>query len=95
MEINKQLLDKVAHLARLNISEEKAEGLMQEMSEILNWVEQLNEVDTSGVKPLTNMSHEVNQFREDKVSGHLTKEQALKNAPVSDQDFFKVPKVIE
>jgi aspartyl-tRNA(Asn)/glutamyl-tRNA(Gln) amidotransferase subunit C len=61
----------------------------------LNWVEQLQEVDTEGVAPLTNMSAEVNALRSDVVGVQLTQEQALKNAPQQENGFFSVPKVME
>ena len=95
MKITRELLDKIAHLARLELSEQDAQKMMEDMTAILNWVEQLNEVDTDGVEPLTSMSHEVNAFREDEVKPHLTQEEALKNAPKKDSDYFRVPKVLE
>ncbi len=95
MNITRELLDKIAHLARLEIKEDEAEKLMQDMSEIITWVEKLNEVDTTGVEPLTTMSHELNNVREDIPQPHLPHEDALRNAPQKDQAFFKVPKVVE
>jgi aspartyl-tRNA(Asn)/glutamyl-tRNA(Gln) amidotransferase subunit C len=95
MKIDRQLLDKIAHLARLEFDEKDAEKMMQDMTEIVNWVEKLNEVDTTGVEPLTTMSHEINALREDEVKAHLPHDLALVNAPKKDADFFRVPKVIE
>lgn len=95
MEITRQLLDKIAHLARLEIKEEEAKKIMQDMSTIVTWMEQLNEVDTTGVEPLTSMSHEVNAFREDRIANQLTNADALKNAPDKTDSYFKVPKVLE
>lgn len=95
MKIDKQTLDKLAHLSRLEINEKDETKLIQDLSNIVTFVEKLNEVNTDGVEPLTTMSHEINALREDEVSGHLTHEEALKNAPVKDTDFFRVPKVIE
>ena len=95
MKIDRATLDKVAHLARLEFSEKDAERMMADMTNIVNWVEKLNEVNTEGVEPLTTMSHEVIAMREDVAENRLTKEQALHNAPVKDADFFKVPKIIE
>jgi aspartyl-tRNA(Asn)/glutamyl-tRNA(Gln) amidotransferase subunit C len=66
-----------------------------DLSQVLNWVEQLQEVDTEGVAPLTNMSAEVNALRKDVVGAQLTQEQALKNAPQQETGFFSVPKVME
>jgi aspartyl-tRNA(Asn)/glutamyl-tRNA(Gln) amidotransferase subunit C len=66
-----------------------------DLSQVLNWVKQLQEVDTEGVAPLTNMSAEVNALRTDVVGVQLTQEQALKNAPQQENGFFSVPKVME
>lgn len=95
MKIDRPLLDKIAHLARLEFEEKDAEKMMQDMTAIVNWVEQLKEVDTTGVEPLTTMSHEVNMLRDDEVKDHLPHDLALKNAPKKDQDYFRVPKVLE
>jgi aspartyl-tRNA(Asn)/glutamyl-tRNA(Gln) amidotransferase subunit C len=95
MKIDRALLDKIAHLSRLEFEEKDAEKMMQDMTNIVNWVEKLNEVNTDGVEPLTTMSHEVNALREDKVGEHLSHDDALRNAPKKDQDYFRVPKVME
>ena len=80
MKIDKQLLHKIAHLARLEFDEATAETMVEDMTRILDWVEKLNELDTEGVEPLTTMSHEVNVLREDVNEPHLSHEKALKNA---------------
>jgi aspartyl-tRNA(Asn)/glutamyl-tRNA(Gln) amidotransferase subunit C len=95
MKIDRELLDKIAHLARLEFDEKDAEKMMRDMTNIVNWVEKLNEVDTEGVEPLTTMSHEINMLREDEVKEHLPHDLALKNAPKKDADYFRVPKVID
>jgi aspartyl-tRNA(Asn)/glutamyl-tRNA(Gln) amidotransferase subunit C len=95
MKINRELLDKIAHLSRLEFDEKDAEKMMQDMTDIVNWVEKLNEVDTRGVEPLTTMSHEVNALRNDVVQEHLSHERALRHAPKKDADYFRVPKVLE
>lgn len=95
MIIDKNLLSKIAHLARLEFDEKTAEDMMNDMSEILTWVEKLNELDTEDIAPLTTMSHEINAFREDVVHEHLSHERALQNAPKKDSDYFRVPKVLE
>ena len=69
--------------------------MLKEMSAMVSFVEKLNEVDTSGVEPLTTMSHEINSMREDVLKEHLDREAALKLAPSKDEQFFKVPKVLE
>jgi aspartyl-tRNA(Asn)/glutamyl-tRNA(Gln) amidotransferase subunit C len=95
MKIDQETLQKIAHLARLNFDSQAAEKMSADLSQVLNWVEQLQEVDTEGVAPLTNMSAEVNAFRKDVVGEQLTQEQALKNAPQQENGFFSVPKVME
>ncbi len=95
MEINRELLDKIAHLARLEFDEKDADKMMKDMTDIVNWVEKLKEVDTEGIEPLTTMSHEINALREDEVKDHLSHERALRHAPKKDADYFRVPKVLE
>jgi aspartyl-tRNA(Asn)/glutamyl-tRNA(Gln) amidotransferase subunit C len=95
MKIDKDSIKKIAHLARLEFDENSAEKMSKDMSQILDWVEQLNEIDTSGVEPLTTMSSEVNVMREDIAGGHLSHEAGMKNAPKRDSDYFRVPKVLE
>ena len=62
---------------------------------MISFVEKLNELNTSGVEPLLHMSDNVNILREDEVKGGITRKEGLKNAPVHDEQFFKVPKVIK
>lgn len=95
MKIDKETLNKIAHLARLEFDEKDSAKMMQDMTNMVNFVEKLNEVDTTGVEPLTTMSHEINALREDEVKPHLPHEEALKNAPKKDEDYFRVPKVLE
>lgn len=95
MKIDRNTLTKIAHLARLEIDEKDIPKMMEDMSKIVSFVEKLDEVDTEGVEPLTTMSHEINVLRNDIVKNQLTKEEALKNAPKKDVDFFRVPKVLE
>jgi aspartyl-tRNA(Asn)/glutamyl-tRNA(Gln) amidotransferase subunit C len=95
MKIDRTLLDKIAHLSRLEFDEKDAEKMMMDMTAIVDWVEKLKEVDTDNVEPLTTMSHEINVLREDEVEEHLSHERALKNAPKKDSDYFRVPKVLE
>ena len=95
MKIDRALLDKIAHLSRLEFDEKDAEKMMKDMTAIVDWVEKLKEVDTDNVEPLTTMSHESNVLREDEAKEHLSLERALKNAPKKDSDYFRVPKVLE
>jgi len=69
--------------------------VLQDLNKILNWVDQLRELDTESVEPLIHMSEEVNVLREDEVRNTISHEQALLNAPKKDSDYFRVPKVLE
>lgn len=95
MKIDKSSIIKIAHLARLEFDEKDAEKLSLEMNQILDWVDKLNEVDTNGVEPLTTMSTEINDMREDIVIDEMDHESGMKNAPKRDADYFRVPKVME
>lgn len=95
MKLDTDTVKKIAHLARLEFDEAGAKKMKQDMTQILDWVEKLNEVDTEGVEPITTMSSEVNVLREDVVGEHLSHEKGLKNAPQRDSDYFRVPKVME
>jgi aspartyl-tRNA(Asn)/glutamyl-tRNA(Gln) amidotransferase subunit C len=95
MKIDKTTIKKISHLARLEFDENGAEKISKDMSQILDWVEKLNEIDTENIEPLTTMSSEVNVMREDVRGNHLEHEAGLKNAPKRDSDYFRVPKVLE
>lgn len=95
MKIDKETVDKIAHLARLELTDAEKEHSIAELSEILSFMEKLNELDTSGVKPLIYMNEAVNVLRPDVVIQELTREEALKNAPLKNEEFFKVAKVIK
>ena len=94
MEINKDLIDHLAHLARLEFSEAEQKTLTEEFGKIVNFVSKIDELPLENVEPLIYMSEEVNRLREDKVENTLTQDQALKNAPKRDSDYFKVPRVV-
>jgi aspartyl-tRNA(Asn)/glutamyl-tRNA(Gln) amidotransferase subunit C len=93
MKIDKKTLEKISHLARLEMDPGKEKEMLESLSEILTWVEKLNELDTENVDPLTNMTMEINTLREDIVKGHLDREKGLLNAPKKDKKYFRVPKV--
>jgi aspartyl-tRNA(Asn)/glutamyl-tRNA(Gln) amidotransferase subunit C len=95
MEINDEMVDKLAHLSRLKFNEEEKQAIKTDLQRMIAFVEKLNELDLDGVEPLLHMSKEVNMLREDEVKGSISREDALKNAPLHDNDFFKVPKVIK
>jgi aspartyl-tRNA(Asn)/glutamyl-tRNA(Gln) amidotransferase subunit C len=95
MELNEALIDKLAHLARLEFNPEEKEEIKNDLQRMIEFVEKLNELDLTGIEPKLYMSDEVNVLREDEVSGSVSRGDALKNAPLHDDRFFKVPKVID
>ncbi|MFD2932302.1 Asp-tRNA(Asn)/Glu-tRNA(Gln) amidotransferase subunit GatC [Spirosoma flavum] len=95
MKVDQDTLHKMAHLARLEVKPEEEADLLTSLNSVLDWMEQLNEVDTTGVEPLTHISNEINVLRDDVVGNHISREQALMNAPQHDEQFFEVPKVME
>ncbi|MBS1509862.1 MAG: Asp-tRNA(Asn)/Glu-tRNA(Gln) amidotransferase subunit GatC [Bacteroidetes bacterium] len=95
MEVNDALIDKLANLARLQFNETEKEGIKNDLQRMIQFVEKLNEVDTDGVEPLLHMSDSVNVLREDEIQGSISRKDGLKNAPLHDEQFFKVPKVIK
>lgn len=95
MTVTTELIDNLAKLAKLQFSEEEKEGLKKDLSQMIGFIEKLNELDTEGVEPLLHMSSRTNVFREDVVQGSITCEEALQNAPQKNDSFFLVPKVIK
>ena len=95
MIIDKKTILKVADLARIEIKEEEIEALSEEMNKILTFMEKLNELDTTNVKPLVYMNEEVNIWREDVAKQEISVEDGLKNSAVHNESFFFVPKIIE
>jgi aspartyl-tRNA(Asn)/glutamyl-tRNA(Gln) amidotransferase subunit C len=95
MKIDKDLVDKIAHLARLEFNDQQKVKIEEDLNNILSFMESLNELDTSNVEPLIYMTEEKNVFRKDEQKQEITHDEALKNAPKKDSDYFRVPKVIE
>jgi len=94
MHIDEKVVDHIAHLARLEFTGESKVAIQQDMERIITFMDKLSEVDTNGVEPLIFMSDEVNVLREDIPVDSLTHEEALKNAPKRDSDYFRIPKVL-
>ncbi len=95
MSIDAATVRKVAKLARIREPEERLEPLAQEISRIMAWIEQLNEVDTDGVEPMTSAVSVPMPMREDVVTEGGDAAKILANAPKTDRGFFVVPKVVE
>jgi aspartyl-tRNA(Asn)/glutamyl-tRNA(Gln) amidotransferase subunit C len=94
MKITNEVIDQLAHLARLEFKEEARHSIKSDLERILEFCEQLNELDTDKVDPLIYMSDVSDGLRSDEVEDGLSKQEALKNAPKSDSDYFRVPKVL-
>lgn len=95
MDITNEMVDKLADLAKLEFSTDEKEKLKDDLGRIIAFFEKLNELDTEHVEPLIFMSDAVNVLREDEVKQVITHEEALKNAPARDSDYFRVPKFLE
>ena len=95
MEVDEATVRRIARLARIKITDEEAEGLEGELSGILNWVEQLGEVDTENVEPMTSVVPIKLKMREDVVNDGEKADDVTANAPMSEDGFYVVPKVVE
>ena len=94
MSVTRKDVEHIAELARLKFKEKELESFTHQLNDILAYMEQLNELDTENVEPLSQPIEGSNVFREDITKPSLDREHALKNAPDKDEEFFKVPKVI-
>ncbi|MCY7329393.1 MAG: Asp-tRNA(Asn)/Glu-tRNA(Gln) amidotransferase subunit GatC [Saprospiraceae bacterium] len=95
MQLDKDLISRLEKLARLQLSDPERDQLTGDLQSILNMVDKLRELDTTGVEPLVYLNNQGNVWREDAVGAQLTPAQALQNAPKQDGQYFRVPKVIE
>lgn len=95
MEVTPELIDKLAHLARLEVKPAEKERLQKDMQQMIGFIEKLNELDTAGTEPLMHLTGEMNVLRNDEVKTSITREEALQNAMLKTDEFFMVPKVIK
>ena len=95
MSVNTEQVRHIARLARIAMSDEELERLVPELNNILGWVEQLGEVNTDGVEPLTAVIDQELRLRDDVVTDGDCRDAVLANAPAAEHGFFAVPKVIE
>jgi aspartyl-tRNA(Asn)/glutamyl-tRNA(Gln) amidotransferase subunit C len=95
MKIDKKTVDKVARLSKLKFNEEEGSLILNDMNKMLNFINQLEELDTEGVKPLIHMSEEVNKLRNDVNQSETSQSEALRNSPEKDSTYFKLPKVLD
>ena len=95
MSLDKATVARIAALARIRVAEEELDGLASELSNILGWIEQLNELDTEGVEPMTSVVAMQAPMREDEVNDGGIPDQIVANAPAAADHYFAVPKVVE
>lgn len=95
MALDRVTVQRIAHLARIRVPEEALDGLAGELSNIMGWIEQLEEVDTADVEPMTSVVAMDAPKRDDVVSDGNYSERVLANAPAADDEYFAVPKVVE
>ena len=95
MEVNNKIIQDIAKLSKLKFDDSAEEKMKTDLEKMIAFVDKLNEIDTEGIDPLIYMSEEINVLREDKVTEETSQEDALKNAPEKDSDYFKVPTVLK
>jgi aspartyl-tRNA(Asn)/glutamyl-tRNA(Gln) amidotransferase subunit C len=95
MQVDEATVQRIARLARIKVTPEEAKALEKELTGILEWVEQLGEVDTSNVEPMTRVVPIALKKRKDEVTDGEIAEKVTKNAPQTEDHFFVVPKVVE
>ena len=95
MKIDKKTVAKIAKLSKLKFNEEEGELILKDMNKMLDFIGQLNELDTDDIEPLVHMSDEVNKLRKDINKEETSQKEALKNSPEKDSTYFKLPKVLD
>jgi aspartyl-tRNA(Asn)/glutamyl-tRNA(Gln) amidotransferase subunit C len=95
MNVDETTVRRIARLARIKITDEEAKSLEKELSQILNWVEQLDEIDTKDVEPMTRVVAQELKKRKDEVTDGEIADDVIRNAPMADDHFYVVPKVVE
>tara|TARA_B100001250_G_scaffold378721_1_gene368783 strand:- start:35 stop:322 length:288 start_codon:yes stop_codon:yes gene_type:complete len=95
MTIDLKTVKHISKLSRISINEEKAKKLEKDLNSIFEFIEKLNELDTTKIEPLTSIADTVLQLRKDEIKSSNIRDQILKNSPDENKDFFVVPKVVE
>ena len=95
MKITDEIVDHIAHLSRLEFKGSDKEAIKNDMEKIIDFMDKLSELPTQNVEPLIFMSEEVNRLRDDVPAETITHEEALRNAPKKDSDYFRIPKVLD
>ncbi|MCO4814476.1 MAG: Asp-tRNA(Asn)/Glu-tRNA(Gln) amidotransferase subunit GatC [Flavobacteriales bacterium] len=94
MDIKEEVVEHIAHLARLEFEGDRKTAIKADLQRIVSFMDKLQEVETGNVEPLVYMTSEINHLREDVAKVTITQEDALKNAPQKDSDYFRIPKVL-
>ncbi|MFK7785789.1 MAG: Asp-tRNA(Asn)/Glu-tRNA(Gln) amidotransferase subunit GatC [Crocinitomicaceae bacterium] len=95
MKITEETVDHIAHLARLEFEGERKDAIRMDLERIITFMDKLQEVETENEEPLIFMSTEINRLRDDVPERTVSQDQALKNAPNRDSDYFRIPKVLD
>ena len=95
MKLDEKMVDKIAELSKLEFKDEEKATIINDMNKMLDFVDQLQELNTDNVEPLIHMSEEFNVLREDENVKTINQYEALKNAPSKDSTYFKIPKVLD
>ena len=95
MKIDKNTINKIARLSRIKLDDKESEDYIKDLNSILDWVEQLNEVNTENIEPLSNISSSILPKRDDNSKDVNSSDEILENAPDKLEGFFAVPKVVE
>tara|TARA_B110000046_G_scaffold131833_1_gene138354 strand:- start:246 stop:539 length:294 start_codon:yes stop_codon:yes gene_type:complete len=95
MKIDIKVIEKLSALSKLKFSKNETDLISEDLSKMLDFINQLKEVDTAGLEPLIHMNEEINNWREDEFDKMLDQIKALENSPVNDGTYFKIPKVLD
>ena len=95
MKIDIKTIEKLASLSKLSFTKEELDLISKDMSKMVNFINQLDEIDTEGVEPLIHLNEEFNKWREDEIREMLDQKEALSNSPIKDSTYFKLPKVLD
>lgn len=95
MKISEEIVEHIAHLARLEFEGDKKQAIKHDMENIISFMNKLSEVPTDNIEPLIFMNDEYNKLREDIAVVTITQDEGLKNAPKKDSDYFRIPKVLD
>ena len=95
IQVDDQLISELSELSKLKFDKKSAAKMKSDLETILGFVDAISKVDTNGIEPLIYMSEEINVLRTDKIANEISQQDALKNAPQKDSDYFKVPTVLK